>query len=361
MNQSKGASSKPSSTRPEDVKNFPAFKEAALKAWEESYSSYTDEEKLYYLDHLMLSKFLIARESKIPAALTMWKNFVAWRHTTRPEMITPEEIKNEYALRKIFWVGEDRKGHPAVYVKITRMDPEMDPKEVIRFGLYNIEKGIKEAEKRGHSSMCVLVDFKGFSRKYMGSKSTGTMKELLVLVQNYYPERLHKMYGINMNWLFKLLWAILKPFVDKKTKEKIGFITNHDQLLTDFAPENLLKDFGGLLAEPETTLSEEEAEFKARVGITEITPMNRNSENQKEEETPKDSSILIKKFSESADKLAEKHHLRVEPMRIKSESTLTTPTLENHVAEEKTTQLRLPYEVLRFTNPFNKPLSKTIA
>ena len=81
------------------------------------------------------------------------------------------------------------------------------------------------------------------------------MKELLVILQNYYPEMLFKMYILNANWLFKALWIILKPFIDKKTRNKIVMAPNLQELLKDFTKEAMLKEYGGLLDETEDILN----------------------------------------------------------------------------------------------------------
>lgn len=46
-------------------------------------------------------------------------------------------------------------------------------------------------------------------------------KQLSTLVQDYYPERLHEAYVLHMNWFARLMYQICKPFIAKKTRNKV--------------------------------------------------------------------------------------------------------------------------------------------
>jgi hypothetical protein len=41
------------------------------------------------------------------------------------------------------------------------------------------------------------------------------------MLQDYYAERLCKMYVLNINWFYKMCYAIVKPFLSEKTKSKV--------------------------------------------------------------------------------------------------------------------------------------------
>jgi hypothetical protein len=41
------------------------------------------------------------------------------------------------------------------------------------------------------------------------------------MLQDYYAERLAMFYVIGANWLYKVAYALIKPFLAQKTKEKV--------------------------------------------------------------------------------------------------------------------------------------------
>merc|ERR1712137_1227717 len=65
--------------------------------------------------------------------------------------------------------------------------------------------------------------------------------------QNYYPERLGKMYIINAPWGFSGVFSMVKKFLDPVTSAKIHVLGSgyKTELLAQIPAENLPKDFGG--------------------------------------------------------------------------------------------------------------------
>jgi CRAL/TRIO domain len=49
---------------------------------------------------------------------------------------------------------------------------------------------------------------------------------MLDVLQNHYPERMHRIYVVNAPVLFWGLWNIVKPFVDPNTKAKLQFVSS---------------------------------------------------------------------------------------------------------------------------------------
>jgi len=65
------------------------------------------------------------------------------------------------------------------------------------------------------------------------------------LLQDFYAERLSMLYVLHTNWLYKLAYGIIKPFLAKKTKEKIKIINDIPELLQYFDEDCLLPEHGG--------------------------------------------------------------------------------------------------------------------
>jgi len=63
-----------------------------------------------------------------------------------------------------------------------------------------------------------------------------------------YPERLGHMLIINTPWVFSVIWKIVSPFIDAKTKSKIHIIYGKytEDLLKYIPAESLPKEYGGI-------------------------------------------------------------------------------------------------------------------
>lgn len=56
------------------------------------------------------------------------------------------------------------------------------------------------------------------------NSSIGLLKFQIEVLQSHLPERLHKVYVVNMSWFVQTIWYIVKPMVKDSTKRKIVMI-----------------------------------------------------------------------------------------------------------------------------------------
>lgn len=94
---------------------------------------------------------------------------------------------------------------------------------------------------------CTVVDLKGVGI----AKATsvyGYLQAVSAISQNYYPERLGKLYVINAPWGFAGVFSVVKRFLDPVTVNKIFILGSgyEKELLAQVPAENLPKQFGGL-------------------------------------------------------------------------------------------------------------------
>jgi hypothetical protein len=90
-----------------------------------------------------------------------------------------------------------------------------------------------------------------FDRRFMGKRG------LITVLQDFYAERLFKVYVLHVNWLFRMLFKMVRPMMSARTTEKVNFYLykikicgDIDELLEFFNKDDLLKEHGGILSEP---------------------------------------------------------------------------------------------------------------
>lgn len=93
---------------------------------------------------------------------------------------------------------------------------------------------------------CTIMDLKGVG---LGKATSvyGYLGAVSTISQNYYPERLGKMYIINAPWGFSGVFSVVKKFLDPVTSAKIHVLGSgyQKELLAQVPAENLPKEFGG--------------------------------------------------------------------------------------------------------------------
>lgn len=91
-----------------------------------------------------------------------------------------------------------------------------------------------------------IMDLKGVGISRANSVY-GFVKQVSAISQNYYPERLGKLYLINAPWGFASVFSFIKGFLDPVTVQKIHVLGSgyQSELLAQVPKENLPKQFGG--------------------------------------------------------------------------------------------------------------------
>jgi hypothetical protein len=90
------------------------------------------------------------------------------------------------------------------------------------------------------------MDLKGVGISKVSSVY-GYLKQASAMSQNYYPERLGRLYLINAPWGFASVFSVVKSFLDPVTVQKIHVLgaNYHSELLSQVPAENLPVIFGG--------------------------------------------------------------------------------------------------------------------
>jgi CRAL/TRIO domain len=93
---------------------------------------------------------------------------------------------------------------------------------------------------------CTIMDLKGVGITSIPSVY-GYVRQASAISQNYYPERLGKLYLINAPWGFSSAFSAVKSFLDPVTVDKIKVLGSgyQSELFAQVPKENLPKEFGG--------------------------------------------------------------------------------------------------------------------
>ena len=93
---------------------------------------------------------------------------------------------------------------------------------------------------------CTIMDLKGVGLG-KANQVYGYVQRASAVSQNYYPERLGRLYLINAPWGFSSVFAFVKRFLDPVTVAKIHILggSYQKELLSQVPKENLPSEFGG--------------------------------------------------------------------------------------------------------------------
>ncbi|XP_024988997.1 SEC14 cytosolic factor-like isoform X7 [Cynara cardunculus var. scolymus] len=177
-----------------------------------------------------LERFLIATSMDPNKAANMFVSWQKWRTSFVPLGFIPDsEVVQQLEPRKIFLQGLCNSGHPLMILNASKHYPAKDQHQFKKFVVHVLDKGIASAirgNEIGNEKIVVIID----------------------LQQAYYPERLAKLYMLNMPRFFVSVWKMISYFLEKATLHKIMIVTSEEErkhFVTEVGKEVLPEVFGG--------------------------------------------------------------------------------------------------------------------
>jgi len=217
------------------------------------------------LDTLTLLRFLRARKFDVKLAEKLFVDCEKWRAEYAgvgvEELVRTFDYKERPEVFKYYpqyYHKTDKDGRPLYIeqlgsVDLTALHKITSEERMIQNLVCEYEKMADPrlpacSRKSGYllETSCTIMDLKGVG---IGKASSvyGYLGAVSTISQNYYPERLGKMYVINAPWGFSGVFSIVKKFLDPVTSAKIHVLGSgyQKELLAQVPAENLPKAFGG--------------------------------------------------------------------------------------------------------------------
>ncbi|KAE8341112.1 hypothetical protein BDV24DRAFT_58099 [Aspergillus arachidicola] len=214
------------------------------------------------LDTLTLLRFLRARKFDVANAKTMFVECEKWRKEfgtdDLPRTFDYKEKPEVFKFYPQYYHKTDKDGRPVYIEKLGKID--LNAMYKITSAERMLQNLVTEYEKLADPRLpacsrkagklletcCTIMDLKGVGITSIPSVY-GYVRQASGISQNYYPERLGKLYLINAPWGFSGAFNAVKGFLDPVTVEKIHILGSNykKELLAQVPAENLPEDIGG--------------------------------------------------------------------------------------------------------------------
>lgn len=250
-------------------------------------------------------RFLRARQWDVKKAAKLIERYLDFRSKMQPERIQWTEIEEEFRTGKVFRLSlEDFKQRHVVILRPGKQNTKNHDQQMKQL-VYTMESVIalkpEESEKQmevapkvtpASEQLIVLLDFTGYTLR--NAPPFKTSLETLKILQDYYCERLGEALLLNPPSVFRVLWKLIRPFIDKRTLKKINFLPKDykkcDLLKERFDLELLDESLGGTGNCPYehesygAMMMEEDKKRLAALGTNNPYPSESNGKEEEEKE-----------------------------------------------------------------------------
>lgn len=216
-----------------------------------------------YFDDYYLLKFCRARKFDLEKILKMFKDFIKWRKENDVDYITENFIFTEFdEILKIYPHGfhkVDKKGHPIYYQLLSKLNAKKlfeitTSERLLKYFTQIYENMMKFKFKacskaRGEliEQACIILDIEGIGISDLFGKTRSFLVLTTKLGQDYYPCNMIKMFLINTNRFFGLVYNIVKGLIDIESRKKIELLGKDykEKVFEYIDPDNLPTFLGG--------------------------------------------------------------------------------------------------------------------
>lgn len=157
------------------------------------------------------------------------------------------------------WHGYDGAGRPTLYMKSANANLKIPRDTRVKFSVVTLEKGVKLMERgySGHNGVeqwNIVVDETGRGSEHTDNKF---LSHIAPILTSHYAQRLHRCYVVNPGLMTRMIYGIVKMFLDDGTTSKIKMVSSKKdkkrgvhfvpELLEDIGAANLPVEYGGTL------------------------------------------------------------------------------------------------------------------
>jgi len=199
----------------------------------------SDRARLLLPDSGLLVAFMKWTESETEV-LAQIKESLEYREKTNVYEL--EAAKLSSFRQPLFIIdGKTKSGNRILWVQVRYNDPKTldDGKRCLDY----LFEAITRAEP--NKPVQIVIIFKGAG---MSNVSIDFIKHLIYIGTAIFPHFIFKITALDMPWIFKATWSIIKAFLSEKQKQMVNF-TSLSEFEKEVAKDNWLKVIGGSLAD----------------------------------------------------------------------------------------------------------------
>lgn len=200
-------------------------------------------------DIVTLVRFLRARKWNLEKSETMFRSRMKWIEEYKPHKITEKDVEACCKAGKAFYYGRDKLNRPILVIRAACHFAGDDRDQFYKYFVFLSEMGKMMLPPPPNDNYLIIYDRSGSSRHNFDPRAALGM----ISLGDYYPEMVGLACVTHVNFLFHMLFAACKAFMDPVTINKIKlFSNNKEEMCAQWLElvgnkENILPDMGGVI------------------------------------------------------------------------------------------------------------------
>eukprot|EP00475_Leptophrys_vorax_P041463 TRINITY_DN781_c0_g1_i1.p1 TRINITY_DN781_c0_g1~~TRINITY_DN781_c0_g1_i1.p1 ORF type:complete len:328 (+),score=94.46 TRINITY_DN781_c0_g1_i1:63-986(+) len=211
------------------------FKNVMIECADQMYARQINEDR----DDTIIIKCIKEKKNNVKQAVELFVKLMNWRKERNIDRALDDwnfDVEGIKASYPHSFQGFDSYGRPIYVERLGKIDTKKLSKVVTmeQFADYHIlhheylQRVLlpKASEMSGHpvKQFITICDLDGIGLSQLSKSVLDLLGKIAEIDQNYYPASGHRLYLVNVPWLFKAVWKMISPFIAARGRDKIKII-----------------------------------------------------------------------------------------------------------------------------------------
>ncbi|XP_020283875.1 clavesin-2-like [Pseudomyrmex gracilis] len=196
-----------------------------------------------------ITRFLLARKYRTEQAAALIVAYQA--QVLHRQDIFGNLTARDPALQRALRAGipgvlpaRDRKGRCVLVILASQWDPTAVPALSVQRAIFLVLEILIQDPRNQQAGFVAVVDWSGFSLRQGSALGAAALRNLIAALRGRFPARFKAIHFLSAPLYVQATLALVKPFLDEKTRNKIylhgnNLSTLHEHLPTDILPAEL--------------------------------------------------------------------------------------------------------------------------
>lgn len=185
-------------------------------------------------------RFTRATGAKLTESIQRLEATLAWREEAKPFLIKSKDVAEIFKALTMRVGGRCKQGRP-IFIMTLAVPNEFEVQDRINLLIYVLEV----TQRKGYEQITWIIDFGEMGKHKKDDRSKEARQKTMNILQQHYPERLGLMLLYRTPWYINMLLPVVRPFMDKSTREKVCKVGGKVTDLEAFVELDQLPEFLG--------------------------------------------------------------------------------------------------------------------
>jgi hypothetical protein len=187
-----------------------------------------------------------AHEGDSEKILNCVESYICFRlEFTKNGFVEKTEIEHMIEKNIVYFRKSDKNGYPCIIVKVrNHVVGDYKNSDMLKYVVYLIDEAFAQMTTNSVTKVCIIWDREGYDKDKNFNESLGAkLVKYRDDLSHFLVEIVDKVYFLNINWFFRIMFNVAKVFIKPHLLKKIQLLGSGADLEEYFFSDNIPEEY----------------------------------------------------------------------------------------------------------------------